>query len=128
MSNPRHTQTTFTASKFRSPEAARLLRAQAAEHSDFNLSKWTTQAIKDMAEFAHLKGTTNGNERRTWCKAVRAVREGVELFARTFWPSCATMEGRIDPNNRSDAALYYEFTQTRYKDIIDMAVLEANAE
>lgn len=118
----------FTSSKFRSKEAAAVLRSEEAEHSDFNLSKWTKLAIADMAQFAHLQGSTNGNERRTYFRAARAVREGVELFALRFWPSCKDWNKNLREIPASDRDAFFKFLRGTEKDIIDMAVLEANAE
>lgn len=120
-------ETSFPASKFRSPEAARILREHAANPNDFNLQRWTDQAIKDLSEFAHLATSRDGNQRRTWGRACRAVREGVELFADKTWPSCATAEGRSRPENAKDLIARAAFLDARFKDIKDMAILEANA-
>jgi len=121
MSNP----TTFRASKFRSAATAKIL--QTASENGLGLTAWTHHAIKDLQEGVHLKDSKNGNERRTWLAARRAVREGAELFAGMFWPCCATEESRHKAAAKYVTA-YWRFIHTTVQDIVDMAELEANAE
>ncbi len=119
------TPTTFRASKFRSAATAKIL--QAASEAGLGLTIWTHHAIKDLQDLVHLKDSKNGNERRTWMAARRAVREGAQMFAGLFWPSCADEESRHKAAAK-DVTAYHRFVHTTTQDIVDMAVLEANAE
>ncbi len=111
---------TFKASKFRSPHTAAVLREEAEEHEDFLLSRWTESAIEDLTKFVHLRNSANKTAKRTWYAARKAVQEGVELFASTFYPDCADVAMRRRSPRRH---VYYDFVTVRLRDIEDMAAL-----
>lgn len=112
--------TKFPANKFRSAKTAKILREFAANPTDSALNAFSQSAIEDISEWVGLENETNKTAKRSWWAAYRVVREGVELFANTFYPDCVEFDSRLQSPNRR---LYYSFRENRLNDIIDLARL-----
>ena len=107
-------------SRFRSPKTSAILRDYLRNPSDFHLARWTESAIEDFAEWANFT-PANDRQRNTLAVARRSIREGAEIFALSFWPNCATFDGRM--SNRDDARAFRGFIDRRVEDIQEMARL-----